>query len=203
MAEVADPPQAASVRRRPFAPVLRVEAWLSVRSRRGDLPILESLIAPGSEVRILDLGGGTGGFAAQYMGRVARVAVIDPNPRKIAFARSRWDQVESFEGKAERLPFPDSSFDRVLAMLSFHHVEDPGAVLAETRRVLAPSGRFLLQEFHSASAPGRILRRLGNRHGGHHRFYEPAELRSLLVKHGFHDPTVHEASRGYYVLAHR
>jgi len=45
---------------------------------------------------------------------------------------------------AEQLPFADSSFDLVLCTQALEHVADPGAVLAEVHRVLAPGGTALV-----------------------------------------------------------
>ena len=178
---------------------------MSVRRRQDDLPGIRSLLAVNPEARLLDLGGGTGALAAVFAREVARVVVLEPNPRKVAFGRRRHAGVTFVEGSGESIPFPDGSFDRAIAMLSFHHVHDPDRVLEEVHRVLAPSGRFLLQEFHPAHAPGALARRVrGRRHGTHpHRYYEPAELRAALEAHGFRDASTHAARRGYLALAVR
>jgi len=49
-------------------------------------------------------------------------------------------------GDTRRLPFGDNSFDLVTANVVVEHVEDPGEMLEEIRRVLKPGGRFL---FHT------------------------------------------------------
>lgn len=47
-------------------------------------------------------------------------------------------------GDGQRLPFADASFDFVAAFHSLEHVDDPGKVLAEVRRVLSPGGWFYM-----------------------------------------------------------
>ena len=47
---------------------------------------------------------------------------------------------------SEKLPFPDEAFDLVMCTFSFHHYPNPGAVLLEMRRVLAPGGRLILAD---------------------------------------------------------
>jgi len=188
----------------PVALLLRLEDRVSVRRRQADLLRIRSLLALTSGMRLLDIGGGTGALAAVLVGDGAKAVVLEPNPRKVAFGRSRHPQVEYHEGHAERLPFPDGTFDRAIAMLSFHHMEAPDRALREVQRVLRPSGRFLLEEFYPASAPGALARRLfGRRHGGHHRPYESEELKAALSATGFRDPVVRDGKRTYYVLAAR
>jgi SAM-dependent methyltransferase len=46
------------------------------------------------------------------------------------------------ESRAEKMPFPDASFDAVTAYSFVDHVEDLGALLSEVARVLKPGGVF-------------------------------------------------------------
>src|SRR5688572_30066537 len=101
---------------------------MSAEGRRADLPLIRRLLRPGPGVRILDLGGGTGGFATVLAGDGAEVVVLEPNPKKVAFGRSRFPDVTFVEGDGESIPFRDGSFHRSMAMLSFHHLEDPDKV---------------------------------------------------------------------------
>ena len=187
-----------------LAPLLRIEDRISVRRRRADLAAIRGLLAVKKGDRLLDVGGGTGALAAVVGGEGAKAVVLEPNSRKVTFGRSRHPQVEYHEGFAERMPFPDGSFDCAMAMLSFHHVEDPARALRDVQRVLRPSGRFLVEEFYPASSPGAIARRLfGRPHGGHHRAYESEELKAALNAAGFRDPIIRGGKRSYYVLAVR
>ena len=49
---------------------------------------------------------------------------------------------------ADPLPFPDGSFDDVIASLALHYLEDWGPTLAEFRRVLKPEGRLIVSAEH-------------------------------------------------------
>lgn len=50
------------------------------------------------------------------------------------------------QGVAEDLPLPDGSATVVWSLATVHHWKDVAAGLAEVRRVLAPTGRFLAIE---------------------------------------------------------
>jgi len=58
------------------------------------------------------------------------------------------------EARAERLPFPDDSFDTVVSTLVLCTVEDPTRTLSEVRRVLRPGGSLLFIEHVRAESPG-------------------------------------------------
>src|SRR3546814_14034417 len=99
-------------------------------------------------VRLLGVGCGTGTFAIAAKRRHPHLEVvgIDPDPSVLTRARdkARREQVAvTFgAGSATRLPFPDSTFDRMTSSLVFPHLtttpkRTPGA---DARRALAAEG---------------------------------------------------------------
>jgi ubiquinone/menaquinone biosynthesis C-methylase UbiE len=104
--------------------------------------------------RVLDVGCGTGYLlrllAAQWP-RAEELAGIDPAPSMIeAAGESTEDQRLRFSvGTAERLPYPDGSFDLVVTTTSFDHWSDQEAGLRECARVLTPGGRLVLADVFS------------------------------------------------------
>ena len=88
------------------------------------------------------MGCGPGALTAELVRRLgpAHVAAIDPSASFVAAARERFPEVDVREGRAERLPFPDASFDVALAQLVVHFMTDPVAGLAEMGRVTRPGG---------------------------------------------------------------
>ena len=185
-----------------FAPLLPLEDFLSARQRRPILPLLRELLGAGTDVRLLDLGGGTGAVGAALAQDFGRVIVVEPNPRKIAFGRRRHAEVEFIEGHGEDIPFPEASFDRVAAFLSFHHMEDQDRALEEMRRVLKPSGRAVLEELYPSSPVAGFARIAGgDGRGERPRFYEPGDLKRTMEGHGFREVSLHPSRRSYFALA--
>ena len=100
--------------------------------------------------RVLDLGCGAGTdtlVAAHMVGPEGRVVGIDMTPEMLAKARAAAAElgatnVELLEAEAERLPFPDASFDVVISNGVIDLIPDKDAVFAEIFRVLAPGGRM-------------------------------------------------------------
>ena len=71
------------------------------------------LIQPGSDVRLLDVGGGTGAVTAMYSRGCREVTVVEPIEERATFGRERRPQLRFVVGRAERLPFGDGEFNRV------------------------------------------------------------------------------------------
>ena len=109
-------------------------------------------LAPGE--RVLDLGSGAGTdslIAAQMVGNEGRVVGIDMTPQMLAKARAAAAElgatnVEFIECEAERLPFPDASFDVVISNGVIDLIPNKDAVFAELHRVLAPGGRLQIAD---------------------------------------------------------
>ena len=104
-------------------------------------PLLQAVdMKPG--MRLLDVACGTGVASARAAALGARVTGIDFSSEMIAEARTRHPTVAFESGDAEALPFPDASFDAVVANFGIHHVERPERAIAEARRVLVGGGMF-------------------------------------------------------------
>jgi SAM-dependent methyltransferase len=92
--------------------------------------------------RWLDVGSGTGALTETILELCDPAAVVDVDPSAgfLGYARSRiTDPRVSFEvAGAEQLPFPDDSFDAVVAALVLNFVPDRTRALAELRRVARP-----------------------------------------------------------------
>jgi ubiquinone/menaquinone biosynthesis C-methylase UbiE len=104
--------------------------------------------------QILDVGCGTGYLLGQLAARAPQagaLAGIDAAPAMIEVARSAATdgRVRFVVGTAERLPWPDRTFDLVVSTTSFDHWADQRAGLAQCARVLAPGGYLVLADLFS------------------------------------------------------
>jgi demethylmenaquinone methyltransferase/2-methoxy-6-polyprenyl-1,4-benzoquinol methylase len=111
--------------------------------------------------RALDVAGGSGDLAAgmaRQVGSRGLVVLSDINAAMLARGRDRLidegfvDSVAYVQADAERLPFPDSTFDCITIGFGLRNVTDKNAALASMRRALKPGGQLLVLEF-SRPAP--------------------------------------------------
>ncbi len=182
---------------------IRTVEWWSVRKRLADLEVLREIVTPGPGIRLLDLGGGAGAATERFARGCAEIVILEPNAKKVAYGRRRRPAIQFLEGRARAIPYPDGSFDRVTAVVSFHHMENPERVLAEVRRVLREDGRFVLMELPPSHAPGALFHWFAARRGEHLSFSNADELAQKLEAHGFHDVSSKQGSRGFFVAATR
>ena len=97
--------------------------------------------------RVLDVGTGSGLVAVVAAQHGAHATGIDPTPALLAKAKENsalagCRDVEWLEGAAERLPFPDASFDIVLSQYAHMFSPQPEEAAREMLRVLKPRGRI-------------------------------------------------------------
>jgi SAM-dependent methyltransferase len=97
---------------------------------------LRNFLGPESNAA-LDVGCGTG-----YWLR-ANVIGVDFSAGMLARARAAHPASRLVRARAEALPWPDATFDRVYCINALHHFADRGAFFAEARRILKPGGGLL------------------------------------------------------------
>jgi SAM-dependent methyltransferase len=109
--------------------------------------VYEAVVREGdlSGRRVLDVGCGTGRFAAELASQ-ARVWAVDQSPQMLEVARARAPGVRFKEASVESLPFKDGWFERATMWLVIHLVDRPRA-FAELRRVLGSGGRLAIATF--------------------------------------------------------
>jgi demethylmenaquinone methyltransferase/2-methoxy-6-polyprenyl-1,4-benzoquinol methylase len=98
---------------------------------------------------VLDVATGTGAVARELLERKGCALVgLDQSPEMLAAARRRLPStVTLVQGNAEKLPFPDASFDAVTFTYLLRYVTDPAGTLRELTRVLRPGAPIAGLEF--------------------------------------------------------
>ena len=126
-------------------------AWKAFTIARAD-------VRPG--MKILDIAGGTGDLArafARRAGASGQVWLTDINESMLRVGRDRLADDGLLPPvtvcDAEKLPFPDSYFDRVSVAFGLRNMTHKDRALAEMRRVLKPGGKLLVLEFSRVAKP--------------------------------------------------
>jgi SAM-dependent methyltransferase len=157
--------------------------------------------------RILDLGCGAGRHAFECLRRGATVVALDSDAVELKGVSALMVAMEEAGevpppaagstvcGDAAFLPFPDASFDRVIAAEVLEHIGTDVAAMTELSRVLKPGGRMavtvprywpelvnwaLSDQYHSVP-------------GGHIRIYRRGQLVSRLASAGLRIVGSHHA----------
>ena len=125
--------------------------------------------AQSKSLSVLEVGCGLGTDGAQFAKAGATYTGIDLTEAAVDLARRRFELFQlpgTFRvADAERLDFPDNSFDIVYSHGVLHHTPDTAAAVREVHRVLRPGGKAVVMLYHRDSYNYRInismLRRTG------------------------------------------
>ena len=110
---------------------------------------------------LLDVAGGTGDIARRYLDAAhpqSAAVICDINAEMLEAGRAKLagcygERLTFVQGNAEKLPFPDRSFDAYTIAFGIRNVTDIPAALGEAFRVLKRGGRFLCLEFSAVQTP--------------------------------------------------
>lgn len=143
---------------------------------------------PLNSVFSLDLGCGGGTYVRHLAGLGHRVIGLDYSLPSLyrALAADPKRAGEYVGGEAYHLPFPNDSFDLVVAIGVLQAVGDPVRVLDEMTRVVRPKG-ILVVEFLNAFEPFAIITSAGDRFRGRLprvRTYSPFEISRWFAQRG-------------------
>lgn len=95
--------------------------------------------------RVLDVGCASGYLGAALVERGCAVVGIDNDEQALQRAAPAYEQVACFDLEmVDDLPWPEASFDVVLAADVLEHLRDPARTLGFLRRYLRPGGRLIV-----------------------------------------------------------
>lgn len=101
--------------------------------------------------QVLEIGGGMGTDLCQFARHGACTTDIDLSAGHLALARENF-RLRGLDGKfvhhdAERLPFPDNTFDLVYSNGVIHHTPNTATVVEDIYRVLKPGGKTIIMVY--------------------------------------------------------
>ena len=182
--------------------------------------------------QVLDIAGGTGDLTAkisQKIGDSGKVILSDINSSMLSVGKDRlldlgiFNNVDFVLADAEKLPFEDNTFDRMIIGFGLRNVTDKDAALRSMFRTLKPGGRAIILEFSKPTLPGlkpiydaysfKILPWLGKKILNDEESYrylaesirmhpDQATLKNMMQNAGFEKCDVHNVSGGI-VAIHR
>ena len=116
-------------------------------------------MAPRKNQVLLDLAGGTGDIALEFLKRGGeKVFLLDINldmiiESKVKFNNSLSDKVFLLNADAEEIPFPSNSVDLISIAFGLRNITNRIETLKEVKRVLKDGGRFMCLEFSKVNSP--------------------------------------------------
>jgi ubiquinone/menaquinone biosynthesis C-methylase UbiE len=153
------------------------------------------------ETRVLDVGCGTGNYAAALTNATGcRVSGVDPSQRMLDRARDAAPWEFLVQGSAESLPFPRDSFDVVMSTDVIHHIGDRDAYFSEVARVLRPSGHIVTVTDSHGDIPRRrpLSSHFPETVSVELRRYPPVpHLLTEMARAGFVEPRLVQVSHDY------
>jgi SAM-dependent methyltransferase len=130
-------------------------------------PLFAEFADVGEEMRVLDVGAGTGALTGELLRRGATVAAAEPSSEFCSALHSRFPEVDVHETPAEQLPFDDDSFDVALAQLVVAFMADAPRAVREMSRVAHTVAVCMwgINEVEMFAAIERTARAVGASHG--------------------------------------
>jgi ubiquinone/menaquinone biosynthesis C-methylase UbiE len=163
-----------------------------VHAEGESLSRLVEAVQPRADWEAIDIATGPGHTALAFAPKVKHVIASDVTPEMLQVARGLaakrgLSNVSFAEMPAEKLPFPDASFDLVTCRTAPHHFADVAAFVVEVARVLRPGGVFGLVDNISphdpqAAAPYNEFEKL--RDPSHGRCLSESEWVALITRAG-------------------
>ena len=139
---------------------------------------------------VLDVGGGSGLIAQYIVEDANRTVVLDPSKGMLKKIKS--DKIERVHGVAQKIPFPNNSFDVVCCVDSFHHFTNgykkeqykatTKLCIKELLRVLKKDGALMIVEFDIEKSGGKLAKLFEDKMRWGSNFYSKDQFKALFGK---------------------
>ena len=134
--------------------------------------------------RLLDAGGGTGRVSSQLRHLVDEVIISDLSTSMLKQAQAK-GRLTPACAHAERLPFPDGSFERIVVVDALHHFCHQREAIADLLRVLKPGGRLVIEEPDIHRLVVKFVA-LGEKLAlMHSHFFSAEQIRDMIAAQGY------------------
>ena len=113
---------------------------------------MRDMAGPGPFPAMLDLGTGTGRVLELFANDITQGIGIDLSPEMLAIARTKLTEAghhhcQIRQGNLTEIPYEDGSQNLISLHQVLHFFDNPGRVIGEAARLLAPGGRLLVVDF--------------------------------------------------------
>ena len=179
-------------------------------------------MGPENNTRLIDVASGTGDLAKLFslkLNNDCEVDCIEPNMKMLENGKNKLKKFKNINwhmSPAEKLPFPDESFDYYTISFGIRNVDEISLVIKEAHRVLKVGGKFFCLEFSKIENEifnsfykqySKILPKIGKIVVGDSApynylvksigtFYNQEELKNLIKNNGFSDVEFRNLSGG-------
>lgn len=164
-------------------------------------PVVKKLLPPNAGVKLLDFGCGNGHLLREVVKARPdfRIYGVDISTEALKIATNRVPRgVFRFISDDQRIPFPNNSFDIILALDVLEHLYDTKMAFKELARVLKPNGTLIITVPYNGKVKFILATLLAfdwyfSPYSPHIRFYKESTLRQCLM-----DATLIPKRFGYF-----
>ncbi len=171
--------------------------------KRLDVWLDRYLPGRGDGLKLLDIGCGTGHYLSRFRQRGFEVAGVDNCKEMLKYSRAQNPASTILYADAEKIPFPDNTFDFLLCVEVLRYLPNPSVYLREMARVLKPQGVCLATALPALNLNGYwFIHRLisfagiGNFARSRQFFTTSLRLRRQFANAGFSEQSIHGVSIG-------
>lgn len=143
-------------------------------------------LLPAKMNNFVDIAGGYGRLADEYLNRAKSATLFDYSETELAQAKELYgDRINTKAGDIYSLPFSDEEFDALLMVRATHHFKEMNKVLDELYRVLKPGGTAVIEVANKRTLP-KMFRYWFKKSDINPFSYEVAHLKDLN-RNGFYN----------------
>jgi ubiquinone/menaquinone biosynthesis C-methylase UbiE len=103
--------------------------------------------------KILDVGAGTGRLSVRLSALGADMFALDVSDKMLGVLKDKNKKIKIVFGDAEDIPFPNNTFDFVIAAFLIVHLKDPSKFFDEAYRILKDDGKLIVTNINQKDPP--------------------------------------------------